>query len=109
MSTSQQSSEGECIKTYRKVSKFWDARKICCNLPKTQTKRPNLRVFHQKDVNGIANSEDPVKIWVCTVCPELSVRKLRIIKVFCFSVNQCLKLCCDTSDMEILMSTHMII
>ena len=24
-----------------------------------QTKRPNLRVFRQKDANGIANSEDP--------------------------------------------------
>ena len=24
-----------------------------------QTKRPNLRVFQQKDSNGIANSEDP--------------------------------------------------
>ena len=27
--------------------------------PKTQTKRTNLRVFRQKDVNGIANSQDP--------------------------------------------------
>ena len=44
---------------YRKVPKFWDPRKLCCNLPKTQTKRPNLRVFRQKDANGIANSEDP--------------------------------------------------
>ena len=24
-----------------------------------QTNRPNLRVFRQKDANGIANSEDP--------------------------------------------------
>ena len=30
---------------YRKVPKFWDARKLCCNLPKIQTKRPNLMVF----------------------------------------------------------------
>ena len=29
------------------------------NLAKIQTKRPNLRVPHQKDANGIANSEDP--------------------------------------------------
>ena len=41
------------------LPKFSDARKLCCNLPKIQTKRPNLRVFHQKDANGIANSEDP--------------------------------------------------
>ena len=45
--------------TYRKVPKFSDARKLCCNLPKTQTKRPNLRIFRVKDANGIANSEDP--------------------------------------------------
>ena len=30
-----------------------------CNLPKSQAKCPNLRVFRQKDANGIANSEDP--------------------------------------------------
>ena len=42
---------------YRKVPKF--ARKLSCNLPKIQTKRPNLRVFQQKDSNGITNSEDP--------------------------------------------------
>ena len=44
---------------YRKVPKFLDPRKLCCNLPKTRTKRPNLRVFRQKDAKGIANSEDP--------------------------------------------------
>ena len=38
---------------------FLNARKLCCNLPKIQTKRPNLRVFPQKDANGTANSEDP--------------------------------------------------
>ena len=74
---------------YRKVPEFSDARKLCCNLPKIQTKRPNLRVFCQKDANGIANSEDPdqttplgaVLIWVCTVCQDLSVQKLWIITV----------------------------
>ena len=44
---------------YRKVPKFSDARELGCNQPKIPTKRPNLRVFHQKDVNGIANSGDP--------------------------------------------------
>ena len=34
-------------------------RKLCCNLSKIQIKRPNLRVFCQKDTNGMANSEDP--------------------------------------------------
>ena len=41
--------------------------------------------MHQKDADGIANSEDPVwrsLICVCTVCPDLSVQKVRIITVF---------------------------
>ena len=65
------------INFYHKVPKFSNARKLCCNLPKIQTKGPNLRVFHQKNVNGIASS----LIWVCTVCPDISVQKLRIIMV----------------------------
>ena len=44
---------------YCKVPKFSEARKLSCNLPKMKTKSPNLRVFCQKDANGIANSEDP--------------------------------------------------
>ena len=44
---------------YRKVPKFSDARKFCCNQPKIQTKRPNVRVFFLKDTIGRANSEDP--------------------------------------------------
>ena len=44
---------------YRKVPKFSDPRKLCCNLPKIQTKSPNHRVFGQEDSNGIANSKDP--------------------------------------------------
>ena len=81
-------------KTYtRKVPKFSDTRNLCCNLPKIQTKRQNLRVSGQKDANRKANSEDPDHtapldcssrsslIWVCTVCPDLYVQKLRIITV----------------------------
>ena len=44
---------------YRKVPKFSDMRKLCCNLPKIQTKRPKLRVLYQNHANGIANSEEP--------------------------------------------------
>ena len=43
---------------YRKVPKFSDARQFCCYLPKNPTKSPNIRIVCQKDVNGIANSED---------------------------------------------------
>ena len=61
---------------YRKVPKFSEARKLCWNLPKIQTKRPTLRVFHQKDANGIANSGDPdqsVLVMHCLsrpICPK---------------------------------------
>ena len=47
------------ILVYRKVPKFSDVRKLWSNQPKIQEKRQNLRVFCQKDANGIANSEDP--------------------------------------------------
>ena len=47
---------------YHKVPKFSDSRKLCCNLPRIQTKRPKLRVFYQNVANGIANSEDPEEI-----------------------------------------------
>ena len=48
-----------CLFDYVKTPKFSNGRKISCNLPKIQTNMPNLRVFRQKDANGIANSEDP--------------------------------------------------
>ena len=41
---------------YRKVPKFSDARKFCCNLSKIQINWPNLRVFYQKDANGIVKN-----------------------------------------------------
>ena len=44
---------------YCKVPKFSDTRKLCCNLPKIQTKRQNPRVLCQNGADGIANSEDP--------------------------------------------------
>ena len=71
---------------YSKVPKFWDSKNLCCNLPTIQTKRPNLKVnneyninieiikvFHQKDANGIANSGDPDLGLHCSpisVCPK---------------------------------------
>ena len=44
---------------YHKIPKFSDPRKHCCDLPKIQTKTPNLREFLEKGANGIANSQDP--------------------------------------------------
>ena len=43
--------------------------------------------MNQNDADGLANSVDPDQtaplIWVCTVCPGVSVRKLKIITVSC--------------------------
>ena len=44
---------------YCKVPKFSYTKKLCCNLSKIQTKKPNIRGFPQKDTSKIANSEDP--------------------------------------------------
>ena len=44
---------------YRKIPNVSDARKLCCKILKIQENRPNLGVFHPKDADGIANSEDP--------------------------------------------------
>ena len=44
---------------YCNTPKILDSRKLTCNTPKIQIKGPNLKVFIQKDANGIANSEDP--------------------------------------------------
>ena len=45
---------------YRKVPKFSDARKLCCNQPKILSKKSNYRVICPKDANGMANSlKDP--------------------------------------------------
>ena len=42
--------------------------------------------MYPKDAEGIANCVDPDQtlIWVCTVCPDLSVGKLRKITVIVF-------------------------
>ena len=52
------------------VPKFSDTRKLCYNLPKILEKRPKLRVFRQKDANGIANNEDPDKTAPLTYLSE---------------------------------------
>ena len=65
-----------------KILKFGHP-KICCNHPESWTRWHFFRVMHPKDEEGIANSVDPDQrsslIWVCTVCTDLSVWKLRSI------------------------------
>ena len=67
----------------RKVPKFSDAKYLAV-IHLIFKQGPNLKVFCQKHAKRIANSEDPDQtalIRVCTVCPGLYVRKLRIITV----------------------------
>ena len=67
------------IKTYCKNAKNRDTKKNCCNYPKTGAVQFYYWVMGPKDVDGMANRSS--LIWVCTVCPDVSVRKLRIITV----------------------------
>ena len=66
------------LNSNHKIPKFLDTRKNCCSLPKIQAKWSFCGIL-SKDANGIGNSEDPDQtapgdlIWVCTVCPHLSV------------------------------------
>ena len=51
---------GRCYNAqYRKVPRLSDTRLLSCNHPKTGKKRFYQRVMHPKDVDSIANSEDP--------------------------------------------------
>ena len=81
--------------TYRNDPKFSDTQKMCCNHSKVWIMWLYHRVMSPNNADGMANTVDPDQtaplgavcssrsslIWVCTVCPGLSVRKLRIITV----------------------------
>ena len=63
------------------------------------------RVIDPNDVDGMANSVDPDQtaprsslIWVCTVCPGISVRKLRIVNVMMILQVQRLTAKCYSSQ-----------
>ena len=75
--------------SYRKTPKNSDTRKFAVITLKVEQGGFTLGRMRPKNAVAIANSVDPdqtaplggVLIWVCTVCPGLSVRKLRIIMV----------------------------
>ena len=69
------------VLSYRKFPKYSDTPKICCNHSKIWTMWLYHRVMSPNDADGMANSVDPDQIWVSTVCPGISVWKLRIITV----------------------------
>ena len=48
-----------CLGNAVKFLNFRTPKKLCSNLPKIKTLTPNLREFHQKGANELANSEDP--------------------------------------------------
>ena len=70
---------------YRKFPKYSDTQNICCNYSKIWTMWLYHRVMCPNNADGMANSVDPDQtcslIWVCTVCPGISVQKLRIFTV----------------------------
>ena len=71
---------------YLNFTKYLDTQKICWNHSKIWTMWLYHRVMSPNDAEGIANSVDPDQtrsslIWVCTVCPSISIWKLRIITV----------------------------
>ena len=55
-SDSNQPAHLQNIYSYHKVLKFSDARKLCCNLPKIQTKKPNLRFWFALMLNVPVNN-----------------------------------------------------
>ena len=68
-----------------KFLNFRTPENFAVNYLKFKQRGQNHRVFRPKDAKGRANSEDPDQtaplVWVCTVCPDLYVRKLRVITV----------------------------
>ena len=85
------------ILMYRKFPKYSDTQKICYNHSKIWTMWLYYRVMSPNNADGMANSVDPDQtalIWVCTVCPGISVRKLRIITVISVSSRTASPGCC---------------
>ena len=81
-------------KWYRKFPKYSDTQKNCCNYPKFWTESFYYIVLGPKDTDRTANSVDPDQtasrsslIWVCTVCLDLPVWKLRIITIISVVAN----------------------
>ena len=80
VSQHSEAQQSDLFTIYRKFPKYSDTQKICCNQSKIWTVwlSPN-------DADGMANNVDPDQtaplIEVCTVCPGISVRKLRIITI----------------------------
>ena len=69
------------ISDYCKFPKYSDTQNICCNHSKIWIMWLYHRVMCPDDADGMANSVDPDQtaplgslIWVCTVCPGISVR-----------------------------------
>ena len=86
-----------CLITfYRKFPKYSDTQKICCKHPKSLTRWRFLKSNSSKRCRGNCKQCRPWSdcssrsslIWVCIVCPNLSVRKFRIITVLIKSTWQ---------------------
>ena len=71
---------------YRKFPKYSDTQNICCNYPKSWTRWHFLRCRGNcKQCRPWSDcSSRSSLIWVCSVCPDLSVWKLRNITVLSY-------------------------
>ena len=67
----------ENISLYHKFPKYSDTQKICCNYSKIWTMWLYYKVMSPNDADRMANSVDPDQ----TVCPGISVQKLRTITI----------------------------
>ena len=74
---------------YRKILKYSDTRKICCNPPKVQTKWLYHRVMCPKDADGTANIVDPGSTQFDQTCLSENIGPLQyIIKAICNCWNR---------------------
>ena len=74
--------------SYRKNPQNSDTGKICCYHSKIWKRWLYHWVMHPKDADGNVSSVDPDQslVWIYTVCPDLSVWKLRTVTVILFQV-----------------------
>ena len=80
--SSEKGRKSHRIYIYRKTTKNSDTQKMNCNFPKIWPKWIFHRVMSPQDAEWQTGRPwSDCLIWVCTICPHLSVRNFRIIMV----------------------------
>ena len=104
---------GGIMNQYRKFPKCSDTQNICCNHSKMWTmllyneskrcRRNGKQCRPWSDCSSDQTAPWSSLIWVCTVCPGKSVRKLRIIMVF--KVQKSLLVCLSWPQIKCIILT----